>query len=348
MVNIKDVAKLAGVSISSVSRVLNNRPGVNSKKRKIIEQVISEKSYRPNLLARELIHKRTNLIGIILPSFDSNYADIITGAMDAFYGEKYGVTIALSRGNIDEEIRNFNLFSEKQVDGILFFVSELTERHRITIDDISRNLPVFMIGKKFDTIDVPYLMHNEHQGAQKAMEYLIECGHKKIGFISGPSQVFSAQQRFSAYLDTLRSNNLPVGMDTIAKGDFSLESGYNAMKQIIEVCTSLPSAVFGCNDLMAIGALKALHEKGIRVPDDISIIGFDNIPFSEFCTPALTTVQQNNYELGNVSGKLLLDRVTNKNQSKDKILPGQELIIRGSVKKLTQDPVVSTVLGLAR
>ena len=334
MVNIKEIAKMAGVSISSVSRVINKRAGVNIENRKKIERIIKETAYRPNLLARELLQKKTNIIGIILPAIHSYYAERIAGLTDVCYANKYGVMIASSRENMKEEINNFNLFYEKQVDGIVFFVSSITPEHEKLLKDISKKIPVIMVGHEITGLDIPAVIQDNYQGGRKAVEFLIENGHSKIGIICGPTENFSAQQRFSAYLDVMKEHNLKPPKEYISQGTFTLPSGYIAMKEILEKSEEIPTAIFAINDMMAMGAVKAILEKGYRVPGDISIVGFDNVVLAEYFNPALTTIHQNHYEIGKQAGELLMEYLRNKEVPVKRLILEQRLIERDSVRRI--------------
>jgi DNA-binding LacI/PurR family transcriptional regulator len=191
-----------------------------------------------------------------------------------------------------------------------------------------------MVGQEIDGLDIPSVVQDNYQGGRKAVEFLIENGHKRIGIISGPSDNFSAQQRLSAYMDVLKENNLPVYQEYISQGTFTLPSGYDAMKEILERSRQIPTAVFASNDMMAMGAVKAILEKGYCVPDDISIVGFDNVVLSEYFIPALTTIHQNHYEVGKQAGELLMEYLRNKEVPVKRLILEQRLIVRDSVRKI--------------
>jgi len=334
IINIKEIARMAGVSASSVSRVINKQPGVKPENRKRVEKIIKETSYRPNLLARELLMKKTNIIGIVLPEIHSYYADRIAGIMDVCHANKFGIMIATSRENPREDIKNLNLFYEKQVDGIVLFVSTLIPEHEKTLREINRKVPIVMVGQEIEGLKIPSVIQDNYQGGRKAVEYLIENGHKNIAIISGPSINYSAQQRLNAYFDVLKENGLPISLKLVSQGDFTLPSGYDAMNSIMANNEIRPTAVFASNDMMAMGAAKALSEKGLKIPEDISIIGFDDVVIAEYFNPALTTVHQNHYDVGRQAGELLMENLKNRNITVKRLILEQRLVIRKSVRSI--------------
>jgi Transcriptional regulators len=334
MISIKDLAALAETSVASVSRVINKKPGVNPEVRARIERLIVEHDYRPNLIARELLQKRTRLVGILLPTIHSYYADRIAGIIDVCRDHHYGTMIASARENVEEEIENFDLMSEKQVEGIIFFAATLDDRHLAVMRLIARTIPIVCVGQEVDIPGVSSVVSDNYAGAAMAMEYLIGQGHRDIAFIGGPDSNLSARQRFQAYSDALKSAGIPPRTEWLRQGDFTMPSGYRETLELLDSGNARPSAVFYCNDMMAIGGFHAFQKQGVSVPDDISVVGFDDINYAEYTIPPLTTVHQNHYDVGRQAGDLLMSMRQNTTGENRRIILEQSLIVRESVRSI--------------
>lgn len=336
--NIKEIAKRANVSISTVSRVINDTAKVSKEARERVEIVLKETNYRPNSLARELQQKKTNTIGVLMSAEELNVSSLsesINAIADVLKEHGYNMMLANSRFHSDEEFDFFNAFQEKRVDGILYFASNFTDKHY----EILKNypIPIVMIGQQYRHLDIPYVIHDDFSAARSATEYLIQKGHVDIGFIGCPAydEAVGVERRkgFQAALDF---NKIKVNEDYIAIGDFSLISGYKAMKIINEANTKLPTAIFAATDYMAIGAMSYLFEIGIKVPEDISFIGFDNVNVAEFYNPPLTTIHSDKKTVGNKAATLLLSILNNEEPDIKKYIASYELIERQSVKDMSK------------
>lgn len=336
ILNIYEIAKLADASISSVSRVLNNQPGVRAEMRAKIEQIIAEQDYRPNLLARELTKKKTNVIGIILSGINSYYTASIEAVSHVCQANNYSIMIATNsteQNCIDRELENFRLLAKKQVDGIVFFASLVDGKHIELLKKITTKIPIVSIGYECSELSMPCVLQDDYGGARKAMEYLIANGHRRIGFISGPEYNFGARKRYCAYQDVLQENGYAVDKRYVRQGTFSKKSGYSAMKSILE-CEERPTAVFTANDDMAIGAMRLIYDIGMRIPEDISIIGFDDVDVAAYLNPELTTVRQEQYDTGFQAAQMLIQSIEEQTVKIKKVIMDQTLIIRSSTRKI--------------
>lgn len=332
--NIKEVAKRAGVSISTVSRVINNTAKVNEETRRKVEVVIEETGYRPNVLARELQQNKTNTIGVIISVDKLNVSSIgetIDAITDVARDAGYSLMLANTRFHIDEELEYFKVFQEKRVDGILYFASYFTEKHYALLNNYP--IPIVMIGQSNDKIQCPAVVHDDYYGAKAAVSYLIQKGHKDIAFIGGPSKDKAVgEMRFMGFKDALEESQLHCKESYCAQGDFSLNSGYEAMRQILRISHELlPTAVFAATDYMALGAMKAIREVGLKVPHDLSVVGFDNIDVASFAVPPLTTIHSDKNGVGRKAGQLLLDMIDKKSVKLEKYIAEFSLIERESV-----------------
>lgn len=286
------------------------------------------------MLAVNLLKKRTNVIGIIVPVIHSYYAKIIDAVSDMLIENNYSIMVASSRMNMEEEIENFNMLIEKQVEGIIYFPTVITENHKKVTTLYSERVPIVMIEGNPEELELPNVLLDNISGTKKAIKYLIECGHKRIGMIKGNKENWVAKEREKAFRNTLIENNIEIVEKFICDGEFSMKSGYEGVYTLFNGEKEKPTAVFFCNDTMAIGGIRAFAELGIKLPEEVSIVGFDDIVPGSFSVPSLTTVKQDQVEMGRQAAKMLLDFFENKSFKISKIVLEQKLVIRESVKKI--------------
>lgn len=334
--NIKEVAKRANVSISTVSRVINNTAKVSPEARERVEKVLKETNYRPNSLARELQQNKTNTIGVLMSAYDFDTSSIgksINAITDILKSNGYNIMLGNSRFHIDEEFEFLKVFQEKRVDGILYFASTFTDKHKEVLENYP--IPMVIIGQEYNELDIPYVVYNDFEGAKCATNYIIAKGHQHIGYIGGPSTDQAVgQQRRRGYEEALRESGLPMVKEHEVEGDFTLESGYHCAKQLLSQQLHPITAIVSSTDFMAIGAIRYLNEQGIRVPQDISVIGFDNINVAKYYNPPLTTISTDKEEAGTKASNLLLSILKKKTTKNKHIMVGYDLIERESVRNI--------------
>lgn len=328
-ITIKDIARESNYSIATVSKVLNHKDSdVSDKARQTILSIAKKYNFQLNRAARSLVVNKTNTIGLLLPDISNPFfSDIAKGVEDYAYKNGYSIFIGNSYENSDKEINYLKNMLQLNVDGILIIgIKDYTNRKD---EDFIVNKPILAIDRKTIYKNILSEVYTNHYiGAKKAMEYLIQNNHKKILFIPGPKNSDSAKKRFKAYLDIMKSKKLKLDERDLYFGDFSIEHGFETINKINNI--SKYTAIFCCNDLIALGAMAALNKKQINVPKDISIIGVDDIELSKIASPPLTTMKQPAYELGVSSCSMLIEAMNNKNIKKN-ILLDQTLIIRDSV-----------------
>jgi len=332
--NIKEVAKRANVSIATVSRVINNTAKVSAEARERVEKVLKETNYRPNSLARELQQKRTNTIGVLMSVYDFDLTSIgksINAITNILKSEGYNIMLGNSRFHIDEEFEFLRLFQEKRVDGILYFASSFSKKHFEVLENYP--IPLVMIGQKYEELDIPYVIHDDYNGAKLATEYIINQGHRKIGYIGCPLyDVAAGVMRKQGYESALKKHGISNNSDYEIEGDFTLESGYKAAELLFNRDIKKPTALFVTTDFMAMGAIRYLNEHGIQVPRDVSVIGFDDVNVSAYYNPPLTTIRTDKEGAGIKASNLLLNILKKQSDFKYQITVGCELIERNSVK----------------
>ena len=331
-ITIKDIARESNYSIATVSKVLNHKDSdVSDKARKTILSVAKKYNFQLNRAARSLVVNKTKTIGLLLPDISNPFfSDIARGVEDYAYENGYSIFIGNSYENFHKEINYLKSMLQLNVDGILIIgIKDYINRKD---EDFIVNKPILAIDRKTIYKNILSEVYTDHYiGAKKAMEYLIQNNHKKILFIPGPKNSDSAKKRFKAYLDIMKSKSLEFDEIDLCFGDFSIEHGFETINKIDDILKY--TAIFCCNDLIALGAMAALNKKQINVPEDISIIGVDDIELSKISSPPLTTMKQPAYELGVSSCRMLIKSINNKIIEKN-ILLDQTLIIRDSVTKI--------------
>ncbi len=331
---IKDVAAHAGVSYQTVSRVINNHPNVTAKTRANVQQAITELDYRPNLAARALSRRRSYIIGLIVP-YDANYlfrdphllAQI--SAIDA-EANAQGYNLLLSTaGGSDSGLEAYERFIRNQVaDGALVIETASIQEGNKLLNQ--HDYPYVSLG--YDAADRAYFVHhNGKAGAKRATNHLLAKGHRRIGIIDGPpiGAVAGLKQRMDGYKQALSEAGISFDSGLVAYGDYTRHSGQIAAEKLLALETP-PSAIFAFNDRMAMGAIWALNAAGLGVPQDVAVVGFDDIPVAADFTPPLTTVKQPGAEMGRVATQMLFKLIAGHPVDNRKVTLSAELIIRQS------------------
>jgi len=329
MSTILDVALKARVSIATVSRVVNNSSHkVNPTTRKNVLKVIRELDYRPNALAKGLLMKKTMTIGIIIPDISNPYyAEIVRGIQDMADQFGYAIILLNTDRNQDRIIKHIYFLREKSADGIIFSGGTIHgEKVLSSLKELRER--VVVIGRH--RVDFPAVVIDNIGGAVRATQHLIELNHKRIGFIGGPNKSTSSRDRLSGYKNTLIQNGCPIDRNLIKKGDLTPRSGYLLAKELVQ--KERLTAIFAANDQMAFGAIRAAKELGLRVPIDLSVMGFDNIPFSSYFDPSLTTVEIPMYPIGTAAMEMLVNLISEKNAEKLRWFD-TKLLIRDSTSR---------------
>lgn len=336
-VNIKDVAKEANVSMSTVSRVINNNYPVKAETRKRVEAAIEKLKFSPNVLARALINQNTKTIGVLVPRIDNLFFPTVIKAIESSLKNKgYSIYLCDTADNADQEVIYINSLIGRQVDGIISIDPKTENIKSGFYEKIGKNLPLVCINGYNKDIKCNFVLNDQESGTRQAINYLIKLGHKNIIFVKGRKS-YSYDLKKDVYIELLKENNLLKNKHIVDVGQGnSYETVYTTMdimlKELKDVV--LPTAVFACNDLMALGVLNACKRLNYDVPRDVSIIGFDNIIVSSLVEPQITTVDQNMYKLGENAAKMLLDVIKDGNEHTRVITLNTKLITRGSCRKI--------------
>lgn len=330
---IKDVAKIAGVSLATVSRVINNKTkgSMSEKTKQKVLRAIQQLDYTPDTRAQSLRGLKTGLIGVVIPEASSSYYQELSHAiMNVCYKQGFGVLTCSSENDVERELFYIDFLQGQKVDGIII-ISERLKAQKVN-DLIRKEIPIVLLDEDIPGTEAPAVVTDYYKGASKAVQYLIDLGHRKIAFIKGRMTTPSTKKRLEGYVDMLRKNNLRVDNILIKQGDFSYKSGYEATRQLLKDCEGAFTAIFCSCDLMAFGAIQCIHDMGKCVPSDYSVVGFDNTYYSTISVPPLTTVAQPNLELVRIAFDLIKKWTREKESRHFSCEP--RLITRESCRKL--------------
>ena len=308
MTTILDVAERAGVSPSTVSHVLNKTRHVSEMTRARVLQAVDELNYRPNILARSLRRRETHTLGILIPdNTNPFFAEMVRGIEDTVFDEGYTVLLGNSDGESDKELRYLDLFVNKQVDGVVLVAAAMKNEESFEVLR-DPSVSTVIVDREIELERMDRVLADNLSGGYTATRHLLQLGHRRIGCITGPSQVTPSAERVIGYQKALEEWNIAPDQSLVVTGDFRHVSGLHAAKQLLTM-PKPPTAIFACNDMMALGVLGAANELDIQVPDELSLIGFDDIALDELVVPRLTTICQPAYEMGCRAASLLLERL---------------------------------------
>lgn len=328
MATMKEVAQRAEVSVSTVSHVINETRFVSIDVRSRVLAVIAELDYIPSAVARSLKHQRTRIIGMMTPNNSNPYfAEITRGIEDACFEAGFNVILCNSDDDPRKQTSYIRVLMEKQVDGLIITPSGANE----DLGDLlsSARKPLLILDREVENIEADFVTVDHELGGYLATNHLIELGHRHIACIAGPSQLSPAIQRLAGYRRALSNANLPLDPNNVVTSNFTSASGYTAMQRLLSM-NPRPTAVFACNDLIALGAICAATNAGLSLPKDLSIVGFDDIELAAFTSPPLTTMAQPKYQLGALAAGMLIDRIARKHEQPQRKTLRPELRIRQS------------------
>lgn len=336
-VKIKDVARAAGVSVTSVSRVLNNGEHVSEKLEKKVRRAIEELNYSPSLIAKSLKRNKTNLIGVIIPDITSNFQATILSSIEETAGQKgYNLLVSNIVEDTDKVVKYLNVFQEMRVDGIVLMHEKLNDDIRHFLEKTQIPLMVHAdLG-----MNLPTVMIDDYKAGYDATAYLISKGHQRIAMIAGDMRDLCAgRKRYEGYLAACEDHGITVDESIIRFGDYKLATGYRLMSELLEEAGGSFTSVFAASDDMAVGAITCIQDHQLQVPGDISVMGFDGSQIADVVRPRLTTIQQPVDKIGQMTIDLLLelieqgDRSLNPEWSRTLVLE-HELVEKGSCRSI--------------
>ncbi len=326
-VTIKEVAKEAGVSVATVSRVLNKSTAVSQAAADIVNEAIKKLDYSPNFLGRNLRKCETNTILAIIPTTEqSYYGEIIRGMQDSAKKLGYDVLLSISNGNVDTEVRLLEMLSNRTVDAAVLLSTHLDAS---TINSISKNHNIALCCERADGADVLTVTIDDEDGAYAAVSKLIQKGHTKIGMISATNRAHSSIDRENGYFRALRDNNIALSEEYLYLNTYDYSNGGYAFDYFMGL-KEPPTAIFAISDLLAVGAIRQALKKGLTPGKDIDIIGFDNISLCEMYVPSVSTVAQPCYEMGQTVIEKLVENISSPTKSNERIIMPYKLTLRQS------------------
>lgn len=328
-IKILDVAAKAGVSSATVSRVLNDSKQVTAKTKEKVMKVIQEMGYQPNAAAKNLRSQKTMTIGVIVPEINNSYySEIVKGIEKRAYYNKYNVIIGDTQNNKERELEFINLLMNKTVDGMVLVMPLLSDEEICRIADM--NYLIGVVGRNIEHSKIPCVFTDNVKFSRQVMDHLIEHGHRNIAFLSGFADAIDSFERLEGYLKALREHQIPFQPELIENGNFSEKGGYEAMKRFVNKRINF-TAIYAANDEMALGVHRACSELGIKIPEQLAVVGVDNNRFTRYISPNLSTVDQPKMRMGDTIADKLIQQLEHEETAGERVqIIESKLIIRDS------------------
>jgi len=330
IVHLYEVAKTAGVSIATVSRVINDSPHVSPVTRSMVQQVIKKLKYSPNRVAKRLRNRYAsgNLLGVLIPDIQNPfYVEVLRGIEDIAYDNKYALIMCNFSQDEKKEQLYLDILQSESVDGLI--AAPTHEQDQKVINLVKSGLPIVCVDRGLSGVDVDLVLVENKEGAFAAVDHLAKNGYKRIAYISGLIQLPSSRQRESGYISAIEANKLQLDRELIRYGDSSHESGVRLCDELLNLARPA-DAIFTGNNLITLGALETIHKRRLNIPKDIAIIGFDDMYWSISLNPPLTAVRQPAYEIGKRAAELLIQRINDPLRPTVSMILKTELMIRNS------------------
>ncbi len=328
---IKDVAKEAGVSLMTVSRVINNKEHIASATREKVQAAIKKLNYMPNLSARNLVLQKADFLGLVVPDISNPFfGDLVKASEKIAKDRGYSVILGDSDGDVTAETEYIEAFRGRMCEAIILVAPRVEDS---VLQELNSKIPLILVDRKIDDEEIIQVYLDNAAGAYSAVKHLLDLGHRRIGFVMGPENVPNSHRRKAGYIDALKEYGLEFDPELEFQGEFKVETGKEAFEKFVTM-KDPPTAVFNSNDLMAFGFVIAARDAGYSIPEDFSVVGFDDIFLSSLMEPALTTVRYPFVEMGTQAINMLLDSFdTNRKVTMNENLK-HELIIRKSTRRI--------------
>ncbi|MBL7870422.1 MAG: LacI family DNA-binding transcriptional regulator [Cyclobacteriaceae bacterium] len=332
---IHDIAEKLNITASTVSRALNNHPRISVATKKAVQKVAETLNYQPNQIAASLRSGRSNIIGIIVPSIDrSFFSSVVHGIEEIANTSRYNVMICQSHDNYEKEVATVNALLNAQVDGIIVSFAKATTNFDHFLKAKEKGVPVIMFDRTIDGLGMSQVVLDDFLGAYKATEHLIQQGCTRISHFTNVRKINIYKERLRGYKAALIDNGLTYDDTYVVEGNLQLEDGRAAMEKLLQL-PQPPDGIFSASAYGIMGALQILKEHGIKVPEEVKLVGFSNEPFTYLTEPSLSTIEQHSTRMGNAAAEIFLEEINNKDKIfiPQKIVLNPELIIRKSSVK---------------
>jgi DNA-binding LacI/PurR family transcriptional regulator len=334
-ITIRDIAIKLNISVSTVSRALRGFPEISPATRKAVEEMAKQLNYQPNMIAKSLRSNKTFTLGVVIPELVSHFfSSNISGIQDMASKKGYNIIICQSNESYETEVKNLFTLVSSRVDGLLISLSRETKNYDHLESVYANGIPLVFFDRICESIETSKVTVDDYDGAIKAVEHLIQMGCKRIAHISGPKELSITKNRKKGYIDAHKRNNLSIDEDLIIHSESLDQNVEQPVNKLLDL-SNPPDGLFAINDSIAIQAMIQMKSKGIKIPDDIAVVGFNNEPTTTIIEPSLTSIAQPAYEIGQISTKLILDLL---NKSDDhvpqSVILKTKLIIRDSSRKI--------------
>lgn len=306
---LRDIAKKLKLSASTVSRALNDHPDINDETKRKIKKLANKLEYTPNSIAQSLKNNRTRVIGVIVPEIEHDFfASAINGIDEVAYHAGYTIIVSQSNESCEREIINTNSLINQRVAGVVASISQDTKNGEHFRNMIQKGVPLVFFDRACNDVSANKVIIDDMKSSFNAVKYLIEKGYKKIAHFAGPKELEICVQRFNGYKEALKEANIKFNSELVCYGGLHEIDGYNAMEFLLKK-GNVPDAIFAANDPIAIGAFQRIREAGLKIPEDIGIVGFSNNKITSLVDPPLTTVDQPAFEMGRKAAKILIELI---------------------------------------
>lgn len=332
---IKDIARELKVSPSTVSRALNGYGGISQETIDVVKEVAKAMDYQPNVIARSLRSRTSNFLGIVIPDIGSHFFESnLSGIQNIAYSEGYNVVICHTNESCEQEKKKIQTLISKRVSGLLICLSRETTSDFSHLEHLNKmGIPVTFFDRVWDSESSAKVIVDDEEGAYKAVKHLIEIGCKRIAHLSGPENLSTSVNRKKGYMRALRDSGFSDAESLVFHTDLTRKHVSSVTNALLNL-QNYPDAIFAINDRVAFDVMSVIKEKGLNMPEDIALVGFDNNPVTELVNPSLTSVHQPAYDLGVASARLLIEQIKNPEKEFNKTIVLQsELIIRNSSKR---------------
>ena len=335
-ITIKDIARELKISPSTVSRALKDHPDISPATKKAVRELAERLDYQPNSVALSLRKSKTNTIGVVVPQIVHHFfSTVISGIEDVANEAGYQVMVCHSGESYDREVKSVQALIGSRVDGMLISVAQETSDTKHFESLVRRGIPVVFFDRTVEGLNTSEVVVDDFGGAYRATEHLIKQGKKRILHLASPANLNISEKRQRGYEKALADNNIKVVPELIVESGFTIEEGQSALANFLAK-NKVPDAIFAANDPVAIGAIKTLKNKGIKIPEEVAVVGFSNEPITALIDPPLSSVAQPGYEMGKISAELLLQQIDQKEENDDQPITMEkkelrtELVVRTS------------------
>lgn len=332
---IHDIAKKLNITASTVSRALNDHPRISTETKKLVQRAAQKLNYQPNNIAAALRNGKSNIIGVIVPTADRTFfSAVVRGIEEIANKSRYHVIICQTYDNYEKEVSIIDALLNARVDGIIASFSKETTNFDHYLKVKERDIPLILFDRSNDNLEVSHIVIDDYLGAFKATEHLIQQGCKRIAHFTSIRKISIYKERLRGYRDALLQHHIPIDETLIIESNLQLEDGRSSMKQLLRL-DKRPDGIFSASAYGTMGALQVIKENGIRVPEDIALVGFSNEPFTMFTEPPLSVVDQHSISMGNAAAEIFLEEMEAKGKKfiPQKVVLKPELIIRQSSMK---------------